>query len=534
MTIVKSYNFGEWNSKAKISRSDKLSFKAFVTELSTIASFRIDLQVNPVSSAFDTLFTSVTLSSDSFTGGNNAWTTFSIPISSFPIRADWIDLNSETLPFANTLFYYGIRFVMAAPATFSTWKSSVSIDDIRIIGLNEKPIEFSRKTKMLSFDNPSDKNIGQMILTYKKDPQSTVDIDVYNNFGSRSRNEVIPSRVNKEIILLNNSTNVITVNNSNDYSVISSTKLSTTDYIFWQGQADNKYIYIADRGNNRNVKIKRDNLGVFVSSFGSYGSGSNNFNNVHQQTMSEDYLYFVDINNQRIKQHRLFDNTFIRQYGSLGFGTTNFHQPTGIAVDNSKIYVADEGNYRLMRLNISSMAFEISKDLPYNTVGETSLKVDENYLYSCYLKVNEADQTNSDVILEKRDKNSFELIQRTTIRPDGVSADAIYENMGDIALLGKYIFLVFMDNGDNPNLANYYVQKRLKEDFSLVSEYKTRNKITSVLADPFSYYPITENKRINIGTEGTYLQLRFYSDSLDNSFTLYNQSYLLKLKNLGY
>ena len=65
MTRMQVLNFGEWYDKTKITTSDKLQFKLHVTSISSITDLRIDLEVNDIENAFDSNFTSVTLTSGS-------------------------------------------------------------------------------------------------------------------------------------------------------------------------------------------------------------------------------------------------------------------------------------------------------------------------------------------------------------------------------------------------------------------------------------------------------------------------------------
>ena len=534
MTRVTTFNFGEWQDKTKITRNDKLSFKAFANNLSSMTNLRVDLEVNAISGAFDNNFTSVTLSSAMFTGGEDGWTTFEIQLSSFPIRDDWVNFDSELIPFANTLFFYGIRFVMNGVFT-----STVSIDDLRIVqGTSENPINFYRFTKLFDLQTKQEKNFGSMLLTLKKSPDSDLSIDVYNNFGSRVRTEKILAEVPKEIVVINYTTGSIAVLDSVDFTVKRSSVLSTSPNQFYQGFADKDYMWLNDRTNNRVLKIDRATFSVSAT-FGTLGSAATSFNLIHQSGANSDKMIFVDQVNQKIKQYNIRNNTFIRETGGLGTSTNTvspkFHQPTAIAVNETTVFVADEGNYRWMRFNISTMGFELSDSIDYNTLGETTFALDEKYLYAAYISGVENNLTNSDVILEKREINNFELINRVSVKPEGTNAGAAYGHSGDIALLGKYLFIVFNDNEDNVTGANYYIQKRLKEDLSLVKEMiYPAQRIYSVLGDAYAYKPQTKTQTVDLKTDGRYIQLKYYANSLDNDFALYNQTFLVDPKSQGY
>lgn len=532
MTRIGTFNFGVWQDNAKITRSDKLEFKVFSTNIQNISSLRVDLEVNTVSSAFDTNFSSVTLASSTFSGGDRAWTTFEIPLSSFPIRSDWVDFDSETVPFANTLFFYGIRFVLDGVSV-----SSVCIDDIRVVqATDENPINFYRFTKLFDFQSENEKNIGSMLLTLDKAPTTNLNIDVYNNFGSRVRTEPIASDVANEVISVNYTTGTLAVLNAYDFDVIRTSVISTSASQFYNGVANSDYIWLNDRDNNRILKLNRNNFGV-LSMFGSFGSGTTNFNLIHQTAINDTHLVAVDQVNQKIKQFNQKDNSFVREIGGLGSSTNTakFHQPTGIAVNNNNIFVSDEGNYRWVKFDISTMGFVDSAAIDYNTLGETTFAMDEKSLYAAYISGVEDSSTNSEIILEERNIANYEIKNRTVVKPLGVETGAAYGHTGDICLLGKYIFIVFNDNEDDLANANFFIQKRLKHGFDLVKEKKfPKQRMSSLLGDGMAYKPKTNTQLINLKADGRYVQLKYYGSSMDNDFTIYNQSFLLDVKSQGY
>lgn len=162
MTRMGIFQFGEWADKKRVSLSDRISFKAFTHNITSITSLRVDLEVKQIAGNFDSNFTSVTLSSSMFVGSGQ-WTGFEIPLSSFPIRPDWTDLMIESVPLANRFNAYGIRFVMNGVKI-----SSISIDDLRLVGGSDNPNEMYRYTKMFDFNTPAFKSFGSMLLTGDK------------------------------------------------------------------------------------------------------------------------------------------------------------------------------------------------------------------------------------------------------------------------------------------------------------------------------------------------------------------------------
>lgn len=272
--------------------------------------------------------------------------------------------------------------------------------------------------------------------------------------------------------------------------------------------------------------MKRENF-VVVSTFGSLGSGTTNQNTIHQIDIDQNNrLYGVDLNNQRIKVHSQRDLSFITMTGSLGDKSTSYHQPTGITVDGSNAIVADEGNYRWKKLDVSTLGFVSLKNVDQNTIGDTTLDQDENYVYGAYNSVNDSTIFYQDVFLESRFKGNLDLVNRVTIYPDDVVSLSTYAVQGDIGIRGRYIFVPFTDNSVS-SAANYYIQKRLRSNFDLVSQFKTNMKIFSVLGDPFAHKPSTRDERKSLGSEGRYIQLKYYDSGSDNRVKLINQTFIV-------
>lgn len=527
MTANRVFPVGEWYDKTKITNADKIQFKILTTSISNISSVRMDLLVNGIEN-FDTNFTSVTFSSAVLSLTNNVWSTIEVPISSFPIRSDWTDLSIESVPFANTLTYYGIRFVVTGVSV-----SSVSFDDLRIVEKTENPNNFYRFTKLFNLGTMSFKTFGQLLLTADKAPDSSISMDLYNDFGKKNKTINLDAEIPQEMIVLGwISTASISIHDSADFSVKQSTTFNYNAYLPMNGVADKDYIYFSDRSNHRIVKMGRSkNFGSVVATYGAFGSGTTNFFLVHQMDLNESdkSIDLVDCLNHRMKSHSQSDLSFIRMAGSLGTGTTNFHLPTAITSDDSSRFIADEGNYRLMKFNggASTFAFESSISMDYNIIGETTMDTDDNFLYLAYHKVAEGDINSTEVFLEKRSKGDMGLVTRVKVMPENRTDFSTYTVVGDIALKGKYIYIPFTDNGNFDGSAKYYVQKRLKSNFELVDEYRAPRKIFSVLGDAYAHKPSTKNYKKDLQSEGKYIQIKYYDSGVQNDVKLLNQTFLV-------
>lgn len=92
----------------------------------------------------------------------------------------------------------------------------------------------------------------------------------------------------------------------------------------------------------------------YVSSFGSFGSGTGQFN--HPTGIAIDgkgNLWVVDTSNRRLQK---FDPTgkYLTSFGTFGTGNGQFKRPTDVAIDSSgNLWVTDSGNNRVQKFSES-------------------------------------------------------------------------------------------------------------------------------------------------------------------------------------
>jgi hypothetical protein len=525
-TKMSVFSLGEWNDKTRVKTSDKFTFDLYVSSIANIKYLRVDLQVGATQSAFTHIVTSITLSSSAFVASSAAWATVSLPISSFPVPSSWNDVDIQDAPFSRNITYYGIRFVSSATAN-----ADLSIDDLRMVQATENPIQAFYLSKQFNLNAINAKDFRQVVLTREKSADSRFSIDVFTDFGKFANKKNINADIPKQIFVFsfNGSTGIAKLN-SYDFTTISSTHIpnpNTRDYM--NGVADADYLYVFDKAESKMMKLDRDDLSVVVSSFGSLGSKTTSYNTVNQIAKVGDYLYITDSFNNAIKKLNAKTMAFAGSYGEIGTGTTNYLMPTGITCDPVHCWIGDDGNFRLMKVTISTFGYVLEKGIDTNTIGETVLQNDEKHVYAAYNRVN-GEYYYQDVILEKRNKGDLSLVQQIKVKPNGVISQSTYTLSGDFALLGPYIFIGFTK--DLSTTGTYFIQKRLKKDFSLVSEYITPRIQFSIMGDGEPYKPITESEQINLGTEDcTYIQLKYYDEEdLANTFKLYNYAFALDSK----
>ena len=114
------------------------------------------------------------------------------------------------------------------------------------------------------------------------------------------------------------------------------------------GVAPDGSIYVADHSNDRIERFTPD--GVFISGFGTRGSGGGEFRYPQDVAVASDgSVYVVDGNNDRIQKFDS-DGVFVSQWGTEGSGDGQFEMPKSVAVSlDGSVYVADRDNNRIQQ-----------------------------------------------------------------------------------------------------------------------------------------------------------------------------------------
>ena len=107
-------------------------------------------------------------------------------------------------------------------------------------------------------------------------------------------------------------------------------------------------VYVADTNNHRIQKF--DNAGVYVTQWGSRGSGNIQFESPRGVAVDgAGNVYVADTGNNRIQKFTSAGG-YVTQWGSQGNGDSKFRSPTGVVVDRTgNVYVADTGNNRIQK-----------------------------------------------------------------------------------------------------------------------------------------------------------------------------------------
>ena len=518
------FNFGEYPDQSAVSKSDKLAFKLYLSSQNNLTSLRVDLEINDVDDAFDLNYTSVTISSATLGLANTRWVDVEIALSSFTILDNWVALSAEDFPFADTLTFYGIRFYASGVGSCQLF-----IDDLRVVQGSENSLNPYRETKTLNFGSAVGKTFKELLLNVELGSDSDFFIDYIKNFGEFSKRVRVSGPFRKELYVSGyGGTDNITKLSSIDFSFIESTQAGDQSYFAVRPLVvDETHIYGGDQYNNRIIKISKSSMtsSIFVSTYGSLGSGSTNFNLIYQITCDDSNIYVCDFANNRVKAHRKSDLSFLNSYGTVGTVSTSVHNPTGIAVDERFLYVGSDGNGSVLKLLKSTFGFISATNLNLNTIGDTTLAVDERDLYVAYNSISDKSVEAQDVFLEIRDKNSMLLKNKTILRPFGSVLVSSYAIMGDISVSDDFVYVSFTDDV-NAN-GSYYVQKRLKSDLSLVLEYKGSGRHFALSHNGLAYKSKRKTIKEEIGLVADYLAVRFSQTGLDNNLKLYNMAFTM-------
>lgn len=526
---------GEWYDKSQSSGTDKFSFKVYPSSIGFLTSLRVDLLVQDVQGHFDENFSSVTLSSAALTAGSSAWTTIDIAFSSFPLRNEWTNFETESVPFARNSTRFGLRFVATATADLTLY-----FDDVRFKQATNNPLNPFRLTKQFNFGTMAEKDFKQIVVLREKQRDSTFNIDVLTGQGQLANSITVPRDIPQEIFVCGlSSIPGISKMSSIDFSIIGGTRSLQNfsgslrlPFDFENGAADKNYIYAFDSFGNKLVKIDRSSMTVFVSTYGSLGTGTTSFNYIQEiavETPEKGNLLIVDHMNHRLKEHRKSDLSFVRQYGQLGNQATSFYNVTGVDWDARSIYVGDDGNQRIVRMDREYIVQAQAK-LDINTIGNVSVRVGPRFLYCAYNRGSNNQVFFIDVVLEKRNKSDLSLISRKTLRPTTTTVASTYTIRGSIALHSKYLIVTFNDGA--LDAGNFYIQKLLQSDFSVVLEKVFSVPNFGLIGDNLSRETEQKTEKINLEVlPNSYVQLRFYSkDELDTSFKLSNMAFVVEKK----
>jgi len=154
---------------------------------------------------------------------------------------------------------------------------------------------------------------------------------------------------------------------------------------------DNQYLYISDQTNDRIVKrLKSDNS--YVAKYGTSGSGNDNLSTPEDVAVDELYIYIADYDNDRIVKRLKSDLSYVDQYGSSGTGDNNLDGPLSVAVDETHLYVADVGNARIVKRLKSDLSY-VDQDGSYGT-GDSQfdtirfIEVDDTHIYATDMGLN--------------------------------------------------------------------------------------------------------------------------------------------------
>ena len=94
----------------------------------------------------------------------------------------------------------------------------------------------------------------------------------------------------------------------------------------------------------------------YTGTFGSTGTGANQFASPLGITVNDEHIFVADTSNRRIQIFDIMDNSFVSGFGSFGSADGQFDNPSDIAVNATNIFVADRDNNRVQVFDITNNA----------------------------------------------------------------------------------------------------------------------------------------------------------------------------------
>lgn len=184
------------------------------------------------------------------------------------------------------------------------------------------------------------------------------------------------------------------------------------------------YLYIVDTGNSRIVKTLKSDLS-FNATYGSYGTGNNNFDAPSGIATDGTYLYIADTGNNRINIRLASDLSFVQNFGALS-------APKKVAYNDGNLYIANTAADQIIILTAIDATYVGQIDTITATEGVTVIG---DYLYV-------SDTTNN--IINRYNKNTLVLVNQL-----GLSGGPSELFSAPTSLVGGGEFLFVADTGND-------------------------------------------------------------------------------------
>jgi DNA-binding beta-propeller fold protein YncE len=169
---------------------------------------------------------------------------------------------------------------------------------------------------------------------------------------------------------------------------------------------DEDYLYVGNGQNDdRVLKLDKFDLSL-VAETGTHGSGPGEFNVVSSLAVDDTYVYLPDVANHRIVKLLKSNLSYVDEVGEFGSGQGKFYQPEDVTIDGEYLYIADSENHRIVIFNKTDLSY-VDEFGSYGREDENlnyplNVGIDDEYLYI-------SDCRNHRIV--KRSKDNYSVVE---------------------------------------------------------------------------------------------------------------------------
>ena len=159
---------------------------------------------------------------------------------------------------------------------------------------------------------------------------------------------------------------IVKLNRNLSYQKVSTVTLNTPVGIEYDPYEN--VLLVVNQGDDEVLKISKD-LDTEIDSVGSNGTGDGEFDTPEYIAIDDQNFYVTDSGNHRIQVFEKGDMDFLEENGSSGDGNSEYDTPRGICSYKKKLFIVDDNdrikvisNYKTDRARASSSTIKLGDD----------------------------------------------------------------------------------------------------------------------------------------------------------------------------